>query len=121
MSYEFYKVIHLVSIVFLFSGLMVLLSAKMISNTIPKNIRMLGFISHGIGILLILVSGFGLLARLQIMSPFPIWAYAKIAIWLLLALAASVLKRRNQVGMPAFVSLITIFIIAAVLAIYKPF
>lgn len=121
MSYEFYKVIHLVGIVLLFSGLMILLSAKMVTEAIPKNVRLLGFISHGFGTLFLLVSGFGLLARLQIMSPFPTWAYAKIGIWLLLALAASVMKRRGNLSIPAYVSMMIIFIIAAVLGVYKPF
>lgn len=121
MSLEFYKLIHVIGIVLLFSGLVSLVVAKMINNEIPKKIRMLGFISHGVGVLFLLVSGFGMLARLGIMTTWPTWAIVKLVIWLFFALAAVIIKRKAQLGTPALVSMLIIFMLAGYLALYKPF
>lgn len=39
-------------------------------------------ITHGIGLFLILLGGFGMLARLGIIWPWPGWIVAKFIIWL---------------------------------------
>lgn len=121
MSYETYKIIHLVSIVLLFSGLMGLLAIRMAGVELVSRTKKLVFISHGIGTLFVLVSGFGLLARLGLISALPGWVYGKVIIWVLLAGAVSVVKRKGQIGWPIFISLIAIFTVAASLAILKPF
>ena len=121
MSYEFYKIVHLTGIVLLFCGLVGLLTLKMAGAEITGKVKKLVFISHGIGAFLVLLGGFGLLARLQLAQNIPNWAYAKMAIWLLAAGAIALVKRKGQHGWPIFAGLIFLFVTAAWLAILKPF
>lgn len=121
MPYEVYKIIHLVSIVLVFSGLMGLLTVRMTGTVLAPNVKKLVFISHGVGILFVLISGFGLLARLGLAQNMPGWVFGKLTIWLILAAAVSLVKRKGQIGWPIFILLIALFTAAAYLAVVKPF
>ena len=115
MSYEVYKVLHLVSIFFFIAGLAI---TFMLSDN-PKFNK----IVTGITSLLILVAGMGLLARIGIsMKELPTWVIPKMAIWLILAIAAPILGKRLQSKKTiALYGLLSLLSIAGVLAIYKPF
>jgi hypothetical protein len=80
-----------------------------------------GFIFHGIGLLTIFVSGFGLAARLGMFENLAGWVHLKITLWVLLGLSTILLKRLGKfwyVHLP----LILIMTMAAVYtAVYKPF
>lgn len=121
MSYEIYKIIHLVAIVLLFSGLVGLLTVQMSGAALTGKVKSMVFISHGVGLVVLLISGFGLVARLGLTAGLPGWIYAKLAIWLILGAAISLVKRKGLIGWPIFISLIAVFAIAAVIAILKPF
>lgn len=121
MPIEVYKILHLIGIVLVFSGLVGLLTIQMSSGKLEGKAKSLVFASHGTGILLILVSGFGLLARLGLTKDIPNWVYGKLVIWLVLAGFVAVVKRKGHIGSPLFLSLIAIFTLAAYLAIFKPF
>lgn len=121
MTYEFYKIIHLVSIVLLFSGLVGVIAIQMSGGVLAGKAKSLVFISHGIGLLFLLISGFGLLARLGLTRDIPGWVFGKLAIWLILGGAIALVKRKGHIGWPLFISLIGIFTLAAILAITKPF
>ena len=120
-SYEIYKIVHLTGILLIFIGLTSLLSLKIAGVNAEGKAKSLIFISHGIGLFLALFGGFGLLARLGLTRDIPNWVFAKLAIWLLLGGAIALVKRKGQIGWPLFVGLILIFIVAAYLAILKPF
>ncbi len=47
---------------------------------------------HGAALLLLFVSGFGLLAKLKIAFPWPAWLFVKLAVWLALGAAPFFLK-----------------------------
>ena len=79
-SYEVYKIIHLLGLVLLFSGLVGLLTVKMSGGKLEGSTKSLVFISHGVGLLFLLVGGFGLLARLQLAQNMPNWVYIKLII-----------------------------------------
>lgn len=121
MSYEFYKIIHLTGIVLLFTGLVGLLTLKMAGAEVSGKTKKLVFSAHGLGAFLILLGGFGLLARLQLAANMPNWAYAKLAIWLLAASSISIVKRKGHLGWPIYLGLLVLFVTAAWLAILKPF
>ncbi len=90
MSYETYKTMHIVGLILLFMGLgTVLLSPRSEGSKPPKA----GMIMHGIGLVVILVAGFGLLARLGMSWPWPVFVIAKIAIWVALAMMPMLVKR----------------------------
>lgn len=120
MSYEIYKLIHLLGLFLLISGLMGVYYTVKSGVAFQGNIKKFSFALHGLGLLLILVSGFGLLARLGMAANMPSWVYIKLTIWIFFAIIISVLKRKSHIGWPLFVLLMAGYLIAAYTAIYKP-
>lgn len=121
MSFEFYKVLHLVGFMLLFFGFGGLLTAAFAKVQLTKQARMMAFMTHGLGLLLVFVSGFGMLAKLGMMSGLPGWAQAKIGIWLVLGVAISLVKRKGHIGWPVAILLWGLGTTAAFIAINKPF
>ena len=120
MSYEFYKLLHLTGIVLLFSGLVSMLTVKVAGQTLEGRTKKFSFMTHGLGLLLIIISGFGLLARLGMIQEIPNWVYVKLLIWLFFGGIVALIKRKAT-GWNFYVILICIFILAAYVGITKPF
>lgn len=121
MSYSFYKIIHLVGLASLLVSLGMGIAYFLASAGQKKAMRIWVFAMHGVGLALILVSGFGLLARLGLTSGMPNWVLAKLGIWALLALSISLIKRKAN-WFPATPLLIVLLVgMAASFAILKPF
>ncbi len=120
MSYEFYKFLHLIGFFLLISGLMGVYFTVWNKGQFQGKVKTVSFALHGTGLLVILVSGFGLLARLGFIQQMPTWIYFKIAIWIFFALAISLLKRKGQLGMPLYLLLLAAYAFAAYLGVYKP-
>ncbi|MEM7204104.1 MAG: hypothetical protein AAF628_27835 [Planctomycetota bacterium] len=118
MDYQTYKLIHLIGLVALLLGLGgILLGRHDEEGKAAKSAMPL----HGLGLLLLLVAGFGMLARLEIHWPWPGWTIAKVAIWLVLG-ALPILVRRGIV--PAAIGWPLVIVLAsgaAWAAIAKPF
>ena len=87
MDPQLYKVLHLAGVVGLFTALGALIA------TPADGDRKLGNILHGISLLLILVSGFGLLAKLWA-NHFSWWVYPKLIIWLALGAMVGISKKQ---------------------------
>ena len=121
MSYQFYKVLHLLGIMLLFFGFGGLLVAAYGKVALSKGARIMAFATHGLGLLLIFVAGFGMAAKLGIMANFPGWMQAKVGIWVLLAVGISLVKRKGYIGWPVAVLLFGLGTTAAFIAINKPF
>jgi hypothetical protein len=119
MPYTVYKLIHLASILFLFTiaGGVALYAAN--GGTREKNVaKRLVSVIHGLTLVLILVSGFGLIARLG--SGFELWVWIKFAIWFAIGSIALLPLRRPHLGYP-FLFLIPILgALSAFMAIFKP-
>jgi hypothetical protein len=95
MSYEIYKIIHLLGLTLVVLSLGGIAMHSINGGTKGTNVFKKGaMITHGVGLLLLLVAGFGMLARLGIHS-FPLWVVAKLVIWLLLGAAAVVAYKRG--------------------------
>ena len=93
MSYETYKWLHIFSALCLFLAIGVLLSRY--GGSDHKSGNKTGvMILHGLSVLVLFVSGFGLIARLQL-HPFPVWALMKLVIWTVLALVVPLLLLRK--------------------------
>lgn len=97
MSPEFYKILHLIGLITLFAGIGGFLTYG--SEKAPRA-KMVGML-HGIGLVLLFISGFGMLHKLPY-GMFPIWAVVKLLLWLglgaLLAFAKKgTLSPRNAV------------------------
>jgi hypothetical protein len=122
MPYEFYKFIHLIGI-----GLTLMSIAAIIPHmigggskaTLPfrKQIAM----SHGIGLLLTLLGGFGALAKLGFMSPLPGWAIGKLVIWFAFGGLLPIAYRKPEAAKALWITAIVMLALAAYLALYKPF
>ncbi len=96
MSPEFYKILHLIGLICLFAGIGGFLTY---GNAQAPRIKMVAIL-HGVGLLLLLVSGFGMQAKYG--HGFPFWIILKIILFLglgaLLGLAKSgKLTPRNAV------------------------
>lgn len=96
MSYEFYKVLHVVGIILVFMTLGASLLHAANGGTRENNkSRKLVAALNGVGLLLIIVAGFGMLAKIQSMSAgLPSWLHPKLFIWLLIAAAPALIARK---------------------------
>lgn len=121
MSYEFYKVIHLLGLMTLFFSFGGILVASFAGVTLNGKAKTMAMVTHGVGLLLIIVSGFGLAARLGFMAQLPGWVQAKIGIWVLLGAGVALAKRKGSIGWPVAILLLGLGMTAAYLAVNKPF
>ena len=121
---DFYEILHVIGIamVFLSIGGVSVHGAnggtKKTSST-----RMLLATIHGLGTLLILVGGFGMLARMGFLhgASFPGWLWVKIIIWVILGAVTMLPYRRPELARPALVLLPLLAGVAVYMALYKPF
>jgi len=123
MSYEIYKVLHLLGVLVLFSTLGGLAVHGMNGGDKASNrSRKLMSAMHGVSLVIILVGGFGLLARLGIKhgEGWPLWAYLKVAMWLLLGASIALVNRMPAKGKIFYLLFPVLGAITAAIAIYKP-
>lgn len=121
--YTAYKVVHLFGMFMLFSILGGVALHAMNGGTKQDNVgRKLVAALHGIALLVILIGGFGMLARLGIThGGLPAWVIAKLAIWFALPFVGMLPYRRPATAKWVLVMLPVIGGLAAWIAIYKPF
>ncbi len=120
MPYEFYKTLHIFGLLLTFSGLAGLISLSLNKSAITPTTRKFLAIIHGVGLLILIVAGFGLAARLKLMGTFPLWIWLKVAIWILIGGISAVIKRKPQWATWLFVVILLLGTCAAGLAIHKP-
>ena len=89
MSLPLYHYLHLLGLIVVFLGYGSLLTSDGAKTALKWT---------GAGALLILVSGFGMLAKIGILAPMPAWAWIKIGLWLVLAGLPVLAKRRVLQG-----------------------
>lgn len=123
MSHAFYNVVHIAGIVMVMSALggdavRAMAGGVDLVHT-PK--RLLGML-HGIGLFLILLGGFGMLARLGIMQggSFPGWLWVKLGVWGAIGGALYLPRRWPHLARPVLFALPVLGGLAAFMAIYKP-
>lgn len=121
--YAAYKVLHYLGLFGLFVTLGVALGR---SRLVPEGEadpwkRRIGML-HGLFLFLILLAGFGLMARIGVMHGvlFPGWIWLKLAIWLLVGGFVALAFRGKWVG-AALVLLPLLGTLAGFLALTKPF
>jgi len=121
MSLEFYRVAHILGLLMVFSGLAGLWGVHVQASGPPKKSVRVGLaLLHGIGMLLLLVSGFGQLARLGLTDGLPSWVIRKLAIWFLLGVSMVMAKRKAHLGLWIVLVWILFGSLAAFLGIFKP-
>lgn len=123
-SHQLYNVVHILGILLVFVALGGLVLHAANGGTRATNGgRRLVAITHGLGLFLVLLGGFGMLARLGVMhgQGFPGWIWGKLTIWVLLGAALMVPYRYPGAGRLLWFVVPLLGATAAYLAIYKPF
>ncbi|GBF51662.1 hypothetical protein LPTSP4_32000 [Leptospira ryugenii] len=120
MNYDFFKLLHLIGMMLLFFSLGAVL--QFVATGGEKKSypwRALVSASHGISLSLLLIGGLGLLyTRFQF--SFPIWAIAKIIIWLVLGGILTAIYKQREMGKRFWFLIPALGALAAFLAIYHP-
>lgn len=123
MSYEFYVVMHVTGIILTFVALGGSALHSINGGTRETN-RGRGLIAalHGVGLVLVFVAGFGLMARTGMMhgSGWPLWLILKLVIWLALGASVVLLNRMAGSGRWLILVLPLLGVLAAYMAKFKP-
>jgi len=121
-SLEIYKLIHIIAALVTFAALGGL--TLTVANGATKQssgVRRLIAITHGVAVFLILLGGFGALARLGIAGGLPGWIYVKLVVWLLVAALVVLPYRRPDLARTLFWVLPVLGTVAVAMALWKPF
>jgi len=117
MDYAALKVIHITGIAMTFIGLTGILALKMAGGA-PMAKRMIFHLAYGIGLLVIIGTGFALAGKLGVTAQ-P-WVAGKGVIWVLAAASIVLANRFSRFAGPIVVFFIALVATAGYLAIYKP-
>lgn len=118
-SYPVYKIVHLFGIFLIIAALGGVSLHAINGGTRNHPFRKKAAMTHGIGMFLALLGGFGLLARLGIHWPWPLWVALKLTIWLFFGGAIALAYRSSARWLWWAVPVLGGC--AAYLAIQKPF
>ncbi len=80
-----YHILHIFGLILVFIGFGALLSTEGAKSAMKW---------HGTGLVISLLSGFGMLAKMGIMGSLPTWVYIKLTLWLVLGFLPVLAKRR---------------------------
>lgn len=123
-SYGVYKIVHYVGIFTLVSALITLLTRTAVGikdaeGKDPQRKKLVA--AHGTALFLVLLGGFGMLARLDVShSGLPGWIWAKLVIWGALAGLTFVVKRNPALAGAAGFMVPILAVLAGWVALYKP-
>lgn len=121
LSLALYKVLHIVGVVFLFTALGAMVYRSVAGDT-HEGGRKLAGMTHGIALLLVLITGFGALAQLGFGEGggFPVWLIGKLVLWLLFGGVIVLIRKKPEWAKALWLLLPLLGGLAAYLAIYKP-
>lgn len=123
MSPEFYKIAHLFGLLMVFLALGGISLHAINGGTRDTNqARRLVAVTYGVGLLLILVGGFGWLGATGVMSggAIPLWTWIKLALWLLVGALLALPAVRPELGRLVWFVAPLIGLVAAWVALAKP-
>ncbi|WP_306522294.1 hypothetical protein [Gemmatimonas sp.] len=121
---DFYEILHIVGIAMLFLAIGgVATHAANGGTKAGSQTRGLMSSVHGVGALLILVGGFGMLARIGFKhgANFPGWLWVKLIVWLVLSAIVLLPYRKPALAKPFIFILPLLAGLAVYMALYKPF
>ncbi len=120
-SISLYKLIHLFGIFLLFTslgGACVLAAGG--NETSSARASRLVRVLHGVALFVVLLGGFGMLAKLDFAGGWPLWVWTKIAVWLLLGASVAVIRRAGKQAGVLLLVIPLLGAVAAYLALFKP-
>jgi len=121
---DFYEILHIVGIAMLFLAIGgVATHAANGGTKAGSQTRGLMSSVHGVGALLILVGGFGMLARIGFKhgANFPGWLWVKLIVWLVLSAIVLLPYSKPALAKPFIFILPLLAGLAVYMALYKPF
>ena len=118
MAPDLYKVFHILGLFLVFAAVGGTIIQTVLGGGNGRGRKLTG-IAHGVGLLIVLVSGFGALAKLGL--GFPLWAMVKIVIWLFFGVVVVLIRKQPALAGFLWWALPVLGAFAAYLAIYKPF
>lgn len=125
MPYETYKLLHFLGILLVFAALGgVSLFAMNLGDRRGNRARGLVAATHGLGLLVVLLGGFGLLVHLGLgHNPlgWPGWVWVKLLVWLALGGLLALPYGRPHLARTLWWAYPLLGLVAAYAAIYKPF
>jgi hypothetical protein len=118
-SYEFYKVLHILGIILVFmslGGATLHATGGGTRDNNPARGRVAAL--HGVGLLLLIVAGFGMLARIQGSMALPPWVHPKLLVWVLLGAAPVLISRKPGSAKALWIALPLLGVTAAYFGIF---
>ncbi|MBC7660313.1 MAG: hypothetical protein H7249_11465 [Chitinophagaceae bacterium] len=120
MSSDFYKMVHFFGIFMVFSAL----GGQIIQSLNGGDARQLPgrkwiAMFHGIGLLLVLVAGFGMIAKLHLGFSQP-WVIGKLLVWVALGGVGAIAARKRNLAGPIWILVLLLGLTAAYLGHFKP-
>lgn len=115
MSYPFYNFLHLLGLILLLLGYGALLARAVLA---PENrsVRILGAVIGGVGLLFLLVSGFGMQAKGS--WGWPLWLILKTVVWVLLGAALALINRKPTWNATLWIAVVLLASLSAWLGIF---
>lgn len=122
MDYGVYKILHILGLALTFAGLggRALAARGGLNRTTDPN-RGVAAALHGVGLFLLLLGGFGMLARLGLAAAMPGWIHAKLTLWLVLGGVVAIPYRKPGAALPVLGVAVALAGVAAWIAAAKPF
>ncbi len=122
MSIAVYRVVHMIGLILLFQSLGATLYYVRNGGSVSENpSRKMLSIMHGTGLVLLLLGGFGMLAKLDLMSSLPAWVWVKIVVWLAMGASLTMVKKNPESARIWWILTIVLGAIAATMGSLKPF
>lgn len=118
MSPQFYQVLHLLGVILLFFSLGGMVLRQFGGGSTGDDGRKTAGMTHGIALIILLVSGFGLLAKLQLGMPH--WVWVKLGLWLLLGAMVVLVRKLPWYSKLWWLLIPVLGLIAAYLGVFKP-
>ena len=119
-SYATYKIVHLTGLFMIFMAYGSLLLNGMQRGGKKFAYRKFPGLTHGLGLVIALIGGFGLLARTGVTSPWPLWVWLKLSIWIVYGFASPFVRKSPLMAKTLWFVIIGLGITAAYLANFKP-
>ncbi|HEX4953251.1 MAG TPA: hypothetical protein VF017_07650 [Thermoanaerobaculia bacterium] len=118
MSPVFYKLLHLLGVILLFLSLGGFALKAFAGGSATEDGKKIAAATHGLALLLLLVSGFGLLAKMQL--GFPTWAWIKTGLWVILGGVGVAVRRMPWYAKLWWLLIPALGLLAAYLGVAKP-
>ena len=111
-----YQILHVTGIIMIFMGYGALLARSLIKSD-DAYVRKLGSITSGIGLLLVLIAGFGMIAKIGYSYSAP-GLIVKLLVWVALGGVTALINRRPELAKQLWWAILGLGVLAVVMVYY---